>query len=687
MEDFVTAAAFSISNVSPHRYTPWLFQHSNILSMDNNSEPLERDKLINKLNYIHFNDGHIFFLLSQRATGAQILIRANPQHCASGVLTSRLQPADAAVDLKNYVLDHLMIDDGLTTILSPVQTVSLDGYNLKTRLPDVSRVQALRKTKRYSCDDVNCRIIQGDFLAYGKMIDFSTGGLGISLGENAAIETFNQTKSVLINIDRKGVLLYSGLCRCIDNRRNDYDNKLVFIPLQNQFPLFPKRELRNDRQHAGHSFSACFYHPFFNSYIERDIFDISVAGFSIRSSITEDLLLPGMWIPDIHIAYAGYVKIKCSAKVVYREIDPEINIVKYGLAVADMSLEAYTRLIQILGVSSTARVGITTDVEMDALWEFFFDTGFIDSEAYENIQNRRKDFKEFYQALYRNNQDIARHILYKTNGRVYGHVAMIHAYEPSWLIHHFAARDTNNRLQTLTFLKHVIQYLAPYQRLHDAGTNHYMTYYQQDNDINERLFDHFTRQLNDSKKCSVDGFAAMLFKKSSTKKLPEGWMIRECTLRDMMVLKEFYEPASGGLLLSALGLDVPSECLKKSFAGAGFLREYRTYCLCYESRQLAFFVMNQSDIKLNLSELINGITIIIIEPDILSWAMLAQAVNCLGVFYSEDTIPLMIYPSHFLPLQNIKIEKQYALWILHAKATDEWLACVNRLISIPSGRR
>ena len=209
-----------------------------------------------------------------------------------------------------------------------------------------------------------------------------------------------------------------------------------------------------------------------------------------------------------------------------------------------------------------------------------------------------------------------------------------------------------------------------------------MIYYQPKNDIIERFFDNFTRHVNNGKKCSADSFAAMPFKKRYAKKLPEGWMIRECTFRDMMKLKDFYEPASGGLLLNALGLDTPSESLKKSFADAGFTREYRTYCLCDQNHPLAFFIVNQSDIKLNLAELINGITIIIVEPDILSWAMLATAVNNLGVFYAEDTIPLLIYPSYFLPIQNIKMEKEYTLWILHAKAADDWLSYMNRLINI-----
>lgn len=682
MEDISNSIMSPSSHATPYHTTPWFFQHPDILAEDEISQVLDLDRLINKLNHIHFNDGHVFFSLIQRATGTPVLIKAYPQHCTQRELLSRLEPTDAAVDLKNYDLTHLMIDDGLTTILSAVQPISLDGYFLKVFLPETGRAQTLRKTKRYLCDDINCKIVQGDYVASGKLIDFSTGGLGISVGDNPGAGEFNQEKSALLNIDHKGVELYSGMCQCICNRLNTFDNKLVFVPLQQQIALFPRKELRNSRQHAGHAFSVCFHHPFFKKYVERDIFDISLAGFSISNDLEEDLLLPGMWIPELHIVYAGYIKMKCSAKVVYRQANQNTNIVKYGLAVADMSLDSYTRLSQILWSSIDARIGISADTEMDALWEFFFETGYIDQNEYEKIYTRRDTFKESYQKLYRDNQDIARQILYKTNGRINGHIAMIHAYEPSWLIHHYAARNMNHRLQFLTFLKNVIQYLGPYQRLHAAGMNHFMTYYEPKSDIIEKFFDHFTRHVNNGKKCSVDSFAAMTFKKKFAKKLPDGWMIRECTLRDMIKLKEFYEPASGGLLLNAMGLDTPPESLKKSFADAGFIRDYRTYCLCNQNQQLAFFIVNQSDIKLNLTELINGITILIIEPDILSWAMLAAAVNNLGVFYTEDTIPLLIYPSYFLPIQNIKMEKEYALWILHAKAADDWLSYMNRLTNI-----
>jgi hypothetical protein len=75
----------------------------------------------------------------------------------------------------------------------------------------------------------------------------------------------------------------------------------------------------------------------------------------------------------------------------------------------------------------------------------------------------------------------------------------------------------------------------------------------------------------------------------------------------------------------------------------------------------------------------------VVEPDMLSWAMLTTAVNCLAGCYAEQSIPLLIFPSQYMSLQNIPEEKQYALWILNARdASDDFLAYMNRLIKLKS---
>jgi hypothetical protein len=246
----------------------------------------------------------------------------------------------------------------------------------------------------------------------------------------------------------------------------------------------------------------------------------------------------------------------------------------------------------------------------------------------------------------------------------------------------------SHRLPGIAVLKQITQYVSSYNRLPTAGMDHVMTYYQPNNDIIDRIFGNFTRYLKDLRGSSLDVFSYLLYEKNTTlRELPADWKLRQCSIADLVKLREFYEFSSGGLLLSALGLEIPSESIKKSFARAGFKRDYSTYCLCHEDKQTAFFVVNQSDIKLNLSDLINGIKIIVSEPDNLSWEILSTAVNCLADLYPEKNIPLLVYPSRYLASLNIPEEKQYTLWILQLRrSSDDYLAYMNKLMKLKSGR-
>lgn len=243
----------------------------NVSIEEDSDRTLELKKLINKLNYINFTDLHVFFILCHQQTNEQILIRAYPQPCVKNELACRLDSLDALTDLTNYTLNHLVIDEGLTTILAPVQLISVEGNMIKVNLPEISRIKTARKTKRFLCDDITCKIVQGDFNARGELIDFSPCGLGISLSGSKIMKGFDEGKSALINIDQNGTRLYSGLCRCIRNGINLPGERVVFTPLPRQVSLFPKREIRNNRQHIAPSFSVRFKHPFFKvkSSIER----------------------------------------------------------------------------------------------------------------------------------------------------------------------------------------------------------------------------------------------------------------------------------------------------------------------------------------------------------------------------------------------------------------------------------
>jgi len=660
------------------------FRHTRLFNELTSHKLWDQNKLINKLNHVNFIDGQIFILFDHAGSNELILIKAYPQPCINGELICQLEEQIDLNDLSNSSPAYLMIEDGRNIVLAAIQLSGGISSQLKVSLPENCYFITKRRTKRYLCQDISCKLIQGNFNSTGMLIDFTPTSLGIKLTGSKQIKGFDENKSVLINLSHGGVKLFSGLCRCIRNSIDSPDGRIVFAPLNTQMALFPKKEVRNIRQRIAPSCSIHFQHPFFQTSIKRDIFDISAAGFSVRDTFEEETLLPGIIIPKISIIYADIIKMDCSAQVVYREEDPENNTVQCGLAIVDMDANSYTKLNHILGTSLDNNARISIDVDMNALWEFFFDTGFIYSKKYEHLYPHRTVFRETYRKLYQDNTNIARHFIYEKNGKIFGHIAMVHAYEPSWIIHHFAARRMGNRLPGFMVLKQILQYINGYHWMASSGMDHVMTYYRPENKIMNRIFGGFTRQLQNPKGSSLDVFSYLLFEKNfSEEDISGDWTLREVVISDLGVLKTFYENASGGLLLGALGLEIPFDALKKSFVSAGFKRDYHTYCLCYQGQQIAFFVVNQSDLGLNLSDLLNGIKIIILQPEKLPWTKLQTVVDKLGTVYEEKIIPLLIYPTSYLPAQNIKEEKQYTLWIAQTKsASDDYMAYMNNLMRL-----
>ncbi len=111
----------------------------------------------------------------------------------------------------------------------------------------------------------------------------------------------------------------------------------------------------------------------------------------------------------------------CTAQVIYRKRQEE-NKVCCGLAILDMDIHSYSRLNRILTLNMDHHSFISTEVDMDALWEFFFDTGFIYPKKYKLLQDYREEFKNIYREAYiRKTQKSPGTITYEENGRVYGH--------------------------------------------------------------------------------------------------------------------------------------------------------------------------------------------------------------------------------------------------------------------------
>ena len=122
-------------------------------------------------------------------------------------------------------------------------------------------------------------------------------------------------------------------------------------------------------------------------------------------------------------------------------------------------------------------------------------------------------FKETYRKLYQDNPDIACHFVYEKNGKIYGHISMVHAYDQSWIIHHFAARPLNDKITGPMILKQIMYFINGFFRFPSSAIEYVMAYYRPEN-VMDRIFGNFTSYLGDPKGCSQDLFSYLLFQKN-----------------------------------------------------------------------------------------------------------------------------------------------------------------------------
>ena len=231
-------------------------------------------------------------------------------------------------------------------------------------------------------------------------------------------------------------------------------------------------------------------------------------------------------------------------------------------------------------------------------------------------------------------------------------------------------------------LKQIMHYLNDMYRLPSASMDYVLCYYRPENRFPDTVFGGFARDLDNPEGCSMDLFSYLPYTSLSVgAPLPEGWLLGESSNRDLWELNRFYTHHSGGLLLDMLGLEKEAdgnESLEEIYERLGFVRRTRAYSLTYQGKLNAVLIVNQSDLGFNLSELLNGIKVVVTNPNGLSWNTLSTAIARLTGQFQTARIPLMLYPFSYVEQRNVPYEKQYRLWILNVQYGNEYLEYMQR---------
>jgi hypothetical protein len=161
----------------------------------------------------------------------------------------------------------------------------------------------------------------------------------------------------------------------------------------------------------------------------------------------------------------------------------------------------------------------------------------------------------------------------------------------------------------------------------------------------------FAKAIKEPKACSQDLFAFIEFPTNDEEagSLPPGWTLEELTPARRRTLESFYRHFSGGLLMDVLYAQ-PGErepTVEEFYRRNGMVRRVSTHALLYDGQMKAALWRNESDLGLNLSELLNGFKVFMLDPAGTPWKTLRAAIGQLTGVYGIPKVPVMIYPAAY----------------------------------------
>jgi len=660
-------------------------------SIQENGKQVKQTRLINKLNYLNFQDRDILIVFKHLKYDHTLPLEAKPQPCQNEFLECYWSDAkDFEEVAQAYGFESLLVPDGQKLLEVRPEIIHINEEYACFKLPEICYEVCARKVSRHSCKNIHAHLIQNGTVFKGRLLDFNAVSFRVQVTATPpqSFQWLNPESAVTAIFADDNETFYTGDCKILNQNCGQKTRQYILEPRRSEIQRFKHKEFRSARQKVTPSPNIVFKHPFTRKLVSLKAIDLSGSGFAVEEDAHSSVLLPGLMISELELNFANSLRYKCKAQVVYRqpfEPNKDDTRIKCGLALLDMDIEKHVQLVALLQQAENENSYICNKVDLDELWDFFFETGFIYPDKYEFIQKNKNKIKETYEKLYTRNPNIARHFIYQEKGHILGHMAMVRFYENTWLIHHHAARRSDYNRAGLIVLNQIGRFGNDSHRLYSIHMDFLLCYYRPQNKFPSRVFGGAVRNIRNPKGCSEDLFAFLHFQRGQHDQIDcsAGWELSRAQGRDLRELEKFYEHASGGLMLNALNLDPEmgeGGEIELEFEKLGFKRSRSIYALRKKDILKAIFMVDLTDIGLNLSDLTNCIRAIVLDSEDVTKDLLNSVISEILKKVELEEMPVLIYPASFVEDIALPFEKHYNLWVINLQHTDDYFRYLNRLL-------
>ena len=136
--------------------------------------------LINKLNYINFQDGTLLINFKHRKYDKTVTRLAKPKPCLGDTLDCGWTKSDNLSHLKNYYqFTNLLLIDGNKLLLVEPELIRLDNDGIRLLLPEICYEISSRTTMRHLCEGISVQLIQHSSIFSGKLLQIMATEISI----------------------------------------------------------------------------------------------------------------------------------------------------------------------------------------------------------------------------------------------------------------------------------------------------------------------------------------------------------------------------------------------------------------------------------------------------------------------------------------------------------------------------
>lgn len=646
-------------------------------------------QLINKLNRLNFNAEPVIFNLRHKKHGHTIAMQAQPQPCMDAELECRWLEVEEGNDqrLQSYDLTNFIMTDGQRLLKVEPSVLSINGRQITVKLPESSLEAHSRGYKRYPCHGIKASVVANSAIYHGQLVDFNAFYLRVSLQADPpqTFDWINGNIPMSLTLSDESRIVYVGDCSVVRHTQGRPRREYVLRPSRNQFPRFRAREFRSERLDLLPNLNVAFTHPITRKTMSLKMVDLSGSGFALIEPYEEAALLPGMILTDVGIYLTSRSKLSCTAQVIHRAQLPDSNLVKVGLALLDIDPMEHMELVSLLQQAKDPGTYVSNQVDTEALWDFFFETGFIYPQKYAALVDHKEEFRETYAKLYTQHPKIARHFIHMEHNRILGHFAMLRLYEKTWCLHHHAALG-GHRKSGLIVLDRICDFINDTHLIDSANTQYTTGFYRTTNKFPVKFYGGATAYLNNPKACSIDDFAYFNFDAAPVEEdwdTQGRWELTAARKGDLEDLRGCYEKCSGGLLLDAFDLTPESlgaDTLASEYAKSGFKREVHLLSIRKNGELKAVLAVNRTDIGLNFSDLTNALQVFVVDDCGFRLKDFKLMLSLAALKCQVKSFPVLVFPAAYMTDNNMPFEKTYRCNVINLQFWDDYMRYLHNFL-------